>query len=39
MVEIRLSEADAKALLALLKTSETFPDVVESLQDALAARK
>lgn len=38
-IKVLMSEADAVALLALLKTSSTFPDVVEELEERLAIVK
>ena len=38
-IRLELSEPDAKALLKLLKTSDTFPDVVEELEGRLAVRE
>ena len=36
VVRLDLSVPDARALLALLDTSDTFPDVVDALIEALA---
>lgn len=35
MIRIELSVADAQMLLALLRTTDTYPDVVEELEAAL----